>query len=195
LSYLKLTLKVPSEDIQINKYIEELKNDNSVNKREVSFDDCFFFLKNGLLLQKCKDYLVLFYSENRHFHNRRPLADELDSLIPRQLKKLKLNILADYSYLGIHWNPNTPSSDIFSTSFVSYYSIVNYSDENHVKDRIQIKNTRRVDCIGILPIKFDKSFFLTNFTNSSSSITHKNQGLNKTSDFQNYLKNMIVSLC
>lgn len=188
-------MKIPTDNLEIKKFIDDLKSDNSVNKRDISFDDCFFFLKNGLLLQKCQNYLVIFYSENRHFHNRKPLSDELEYLIPKQLKCLKLNVLADYSYLGIHWNPNTPSSDAYSTAFVSYYSIVNYLEET--QDRVNgIKNTRRVDCIGLLPIKLDKGFFLTNYTSVSSNnngYSQKDKGINKTADFQNYLKSMIVS--
>lgn len=78
------------------------------------------------MIQQLNESLVICYSETKHLHCRKPLSIELDSVLPNEIKSLRVSDFNGDSYLGIHWNPNTPITSTSGSSFVSYYELFSY---------------------------------------------------------------------
>jgi len=197
LSFIKLSVSSIHEDTTISNFLSQLKNDITISKKEMSSDEGFYFLKNGLMIQQCKDKLVFYFSENKHFHSRRVLSSELLNLFPETIQSLKLSKFSKESYIGILWNANVLSNQTHSTSFITYHQFVCYdesaSDEEGSNDKRILFNSpkeKKITFIGLLPIKFDKSFFLT----CISKVPGMSLEYQRTFDFGLCLKNSIHSV-
>jgi hypothetical protein len=128
---------------------------------------------------------------------RKTLSEELDKILPKEIKDIKLSCICEESYLGVLWNANATSDKSHNTSFVSYHQFNTASKEfskfnnnnTNFSNGDEIKNCKSFETIGILPIRFDKKFFL-NCINGNTDKTNMHRNI----DFNIYLQNSIVSL-
>ena len=200
LSLIKLSIKNINSIPAIKVFLETIKEDLTITRRESTNDQGFYFLKNGLMMQHYKDNLILFFSENKHFHLRKTLSEELDKLLPNEIKDIKLSHISEESYLGVLWNANATSDISHNTSFVSYYQFNTAEKQfsnmnglganNFSQNTDELKNRKSLETIGILPIRFDKNFFMNCITIGGN--TDKNH-IHRSIDFNIFLQNSIVS--
>ena len=163
-----------NEDALYNKIINDLNSDKQVIKKDVSDGYGFYFLRSEAMIQVVNREVYVYFSENKPHHKRKNLICTLKDLLPKYMKKINFNLLKESSIVGILWTPNKSSINVPS-SFISYYNF--QFDRNYSKKRISL--------LGILPIKFDKGFFLTKIGGSLD--IHRNV------DFNISLKNSQVS--
>lgn len=149
LSLLKLVLDLKQNELY-KSVIEELNLDSGISFKDSNYSNgyYYFLFKSGLVVHIQNGVVMINYSETRPSYSRRSLISELADVIPKCISKLSNDLIKPLSYIGILWVSNDFE---VSTSFIKYYQLqldLTFSSK-------QIVN------VGILPIRFDKKFFLS----------------------------------
>lgn len=145
LSNLRFIYEFDTKDA--NKLFEELNTDlDEKNQIQIQQEKDVFCLnqfirtKSGAFLQIRQNTITLTFSESRPNYSRKILYDVLKEIVPTPLSKLSLKQVKSQSYFSVLFSSNSADQ---STSFIKFYYL------------------NSLMTIGILPIKFDKCFFLT----------------------------------
>lgn len=128
--------------------LEELSNDPGLTFKDSCNGYLYYLYKSGLVAHIQNGNIIINYSESKPSYSRRSLIAELSDIIPKCISKLSNDMIKPLSYIGILWVSNDLE---VSTSFVKYY-------------QLQFDSTftsKQIANVGILPIRFDKKFFLT----------------------------------
>ena len=155
------SLTLSSMEISINKkeiidaIISHLTSIKKITQEQVNTNDVLFIndLMLNLSVKLSHSEVIISYYENKPFHFRQTLIKTLNALIKALplLADINLKDLSDSSYIAILYTPLKLIKNI--TSFIVYYRFNTISPQN--------EKYSKLECVGLLPIKFDTKFFFT----------------------------------
>ena len=196
---LKFSAKISNiSDKEYEELINKITFDDFLSsKKEALYetDYNYFIYDSGLILQIKDRDIKINFSESRPYYNRENIIECFEEIIPYYLIDLELDLdLNNFCYLGVLFNPNKFNHN---TSFIKFYSI--FSQENNIipKNSNQSNSSGNlffdfdIKSIGLLPIKFDKDFYLTRigeYNDNNTSLSSKS-----ILEYRITLKNIIVS--
>ena len=137
LSLIKLVFEINDKN-DLNLLLKDLSIDEQVSFKDQSIN--YYKLKSGSVIQIKANIVSLCYNETKASYNRKILSDTINEVVPFYIRNLPLsNLNQKSSFIAFLFQPNKASQ---VTSFIKFYRM-------------------NFQTIGILPIKFDQSFFLT----------------------------------
>lgn len=158
----EVTSDVIEDLIRLKKCSPDIRKQSHGDSTEIYLTD----INLKLIVKNKFNSLTLEFYENRPPHSRQILIKQIEQLLSilDKVKKLQLTSIERSSWFSILWTPFKSSKGVFNnTSFLSYYQF-NIKHEDNSK-------FNEVSLIGILPIKFDRSIFLTKILKEKKSST------------------------
>ena len=156
---------------------------NKITKDQISNNEYIFIndLSQNLKVRISSSDVMISYYENKPFHFRlnliRTLSNLLNAIPP--LGGIDISDIADESYISILYTPLKINKNI--TSFIVYYKFKSSSPTMNAK-------YKKIDFIGLLPIKFDSKFFFLKIVMNNFLMTNDMMILNT------YISNVLESI-